>query len=269
VTWLKGLSGCFSNSFLISTIFWFLRRPFSSFISSSLRSSYWAYAALNRRSGCRSSLSFESAVKSRASRALSIPVALRALGFSNEPRAESMPRAVFFSALGALPLGFEGKEASSSAKRASFSAFLRAASAAFAAAASLHCSQFLCPQSLQHARTPLNLTLRPCSTHLLRLPLLACPSQLAWTRRHRPCAPDPAPSWTPHHLQQPRLSLPCLLLVSSMCRCCREEVVAVVDSCAWEMTRELKFGRLRRRRRRCLSRKTGGGAMRHRSDTRE
>jgi len=47
-----------------------------------------------------------------------------------------MPRG-FFSALGALPLGFEGSEASSSRRRAAFSAFLRAASAAFSAAASL------------------------------------------------------------------------------------------------------------------------------------
>jgi hypothetical protein len=47
-----------------------------------------------------------------------------------------MPRG-FFSALGFLPLGFEGREASSSRSRASFSAFLRAASAAFSAAASL------------------------------------------------------------------------------------------------------------------------------------
>ena len=74
---------------------------------------------------------------SRASRALSIPVALRAPGFaSKEPSAESMPRG-FFSALGFLPLGFEGREASSSRSSASFSAFLRAASAAFSAAASL------------------------------------------------------------------------------------------------------------------------------------
>jgi len=66
-----------------------------------------------------------------------MPEALRAPGLaSNVPRAESMPRG-FFSALGALPLGFEGSEASSSRRRAAFSAFLRAASAAFSAAASL------------------------------------------------------------------------------------------------------------------------------------
>lgn len=66
-----------------------------------------------------------------------MPDALSAPGFvSKEPRAESMPRG-FFSALGALPLGLDGSEASSSRRRASFSAFLRAASVAFSAAASL------------------------------------------------------------------------------------------------------------------------------------
>lgn len=74
---------------------------------------------------------------SKASSALSMPEALRAPGFvSNDPSAESMPRD-FFSAFGALPLGLVGNEASSSRRRASFSAFLRAASAAFSAAASL------------------------------------------------------------------------------------------------------------------------------------
>jgi hypothetical protein len=84
---------------------------------------------------------FEEPVSERASRALSMPVALREAPFDDEgssswPRS-SVPR-VFFSAFFALPaLALVGREASSSFSSASFSAFLRAASAALAAAASL------------------------------------------------------------------------------------------------------------------------------------
>jgi len=68
-----------------------------------------------------------------------MPLALRAEGAEKEPRAASRPalRLVFLTAVLALPFGLEGREASSSFRRASFSAFLRAASAALAAAASL------------------------------------------------------------------------------------------------------------------------------------
>jgi hypothetical protein len=52
-----------------------------------------------------------------------------------------MPRGFFSAFLAPAPLGFEGSEASSSFKRASFSAFFRAASAFFASAASLHARQ--------------------------------------------------------------------------------------------------------------------------------
>jgi len=81
-------------------------------------------------------------VRDSASIALSIPVALRAAGFLLEEgpsRSErSRPRA-FFAAAGAfLEVGLEGRLASSSARRASFSAFLRAASVALEAAASLY-----------------------------------------------------------------------------------------------------------------------------------
>jgi hypothetical protein len=205
VTWLKGLSGCFSNSFRISAIFWFLRRPFSSFISSSLRSSYCAYAALNRRSGCLSSLSFWSAVRSRASRALSIPVALRALGFvSNDAKAESMPRD-FFSALGALPLGFEGSDASSSARRAAFSAFLRSASAAFAAAASLQRSQFSVLSELVACAYAFEFDFAPlfhsaASAASCSLFFAACLEAAASALRAWPCAfldPSPPPAAAP------------------------------------------------------------------------
>lgn len=64
-----------------------------------------------------------------------MPVAL------SEPRAESMPRVFFSAFLAPVPLGFEGCDASSSLSRASFSAFLRAASSFLAAAASLLCCQ--------------------------------------------------------------------------------------------------------------------------------
>lgn len=79
-------------------------------------------------------------MRSSASSALSMPLALSAarsfleLGASRPER--SRPRDFLGAAL--LPLaGLEGREASSSARRASFSAFLRAASAALEAAASL------------------------------------------------------------------------------------------------------------------------------------
>jgi hypothetical protein len=61
---------------------------------------------------------------------------------SKEPSALSMPRGFFSAFFAPAPLGFEGSEASSAARRASFSAFLRAASAAFSAAASLLNGQF-------------------------------------------------------------------------------------------------------------------------------
>ena len=80
-------------------------------------------------------------VRVRASRALSIPVALREARFlsffedgASRPE-RSRPLDFFAGAFFALPL--LGREASSSARRASFSAFLRAASACLAAAASL------------------------------------------------------------------------------------------------------------------------------------
>ena len=76
--------------------------------------------------------------------ALSMPVALSAARsfFDDGPsRPErSSPRDFFGGAFFALPL--LGREASSSLRRASFSAFLRAASACFAAAASLNLCQY-------------------------------------------------------------------------------------------------------------------------------
>jgi hypothetical protein len=84
-------------------------------------------------------------VRSKASRALSMPVAFRAveglfgLGESSSRAERSRPRDFFGGAVLPLLVGLEGREASSSFRRASFSAFLRAASAALAAAASLCC----------------------------------------------------------------------------------------------------------------------------------
>lgn len=81
-------------------------------------------------------------MESRSS-ALSMPVALSVvflLVVGSPSRAErSRPRPTFFLAavLALAPLGLEGWEASSSLRRASFSAFLRAASAALSAAAAL------------------------------------------------------------------------------------------------------------------------------------
>jgi hypothetical protein len=82
-------------------------------------------------------------VRVRASRALSIPVAFIAAALLDSPAApasncpRSRPR-VFFCAVFALPAFLVGNDASSSASSAAFSAFLRAASCALAAAASLY-----------------------------------------------------------------------------------------------------------------------------------
>lgn len=86
-------------------------------------------------------------VRERASRALSMPVALRAkfaLGLSfveeesGESRAErSRPRDFLVAVLAFAPLGVARASFSSSARRASFSAFFRAASAFLASASSL------------------------------------------------------------------------------------------------------------------------------------
>lgn len=163
-------------------------------------------------------------VISRASRALSIPVALSAPGFaSKEPSAESMPPPRgFFSALGFLPLGLEGREASSSRSRASFSAFLRAASAAFSAAASLRYVSY-CVSRGEDAHTPLHLTLRPCS---IPLPL---PSQLvgslqpASMQRRLPCGLVLVPSSSPLHRRRPRPFSPLC------CEVCEIVFVSEVD----------------------------------------
>ena len=66
-----------------------------------------------------------------------MPEALSVEGTEKEESAESMPLAFFCAVLAFPALAFVGREASSSFSRASFSAFLRAASAALAAAASL------------------------------------------------------------------------------------------------------------------------------------
>lgn len=85
-------------------------------------------------------------VKERASRALSMPVALRArlafaVGLSEESSWErSRPRVFLVAVLAFAPLGVARASFSSAARRASFSAFLRAASAFLASASSLKCS---------------------------------------------------------------------------------------------------------------------------------
>ena len=80
----------------------------------------------------------------RASRALSMPEALRAgaareesEGESSSEERSSVPLDFLGAAFAPALLGFDGKLASSAASRASRSAFLAAASAALAAAASL------------------------------------------------------------------------------------------------------------------------------------
>ena len=80
-------------------------------------------------------------VRDRASRALSMPVALRA-GFMEVDGASSSwerssPLVFLVAVLALAPLGVARAFFSSSASRASFSAFLRAASAFFASASSL------------------------------------------------------------------------------------------------------------------------------------
>ena len=81
-------------------------------------------------------------MRERASSALSMPVALRAVAvLLEEGQSSSWPRSrprVFLGAVLAFaPLGLVGREASSSARRRAFSAFFAAASSAFAAASSL------------------------------------------------------------------------------------------------------------------------------------
>ena len=84
-------------------------------------------------------------VSERASRALSIPVALRAPGAVEDADDEgsesscerSRPRVFLTAVLAFAPLGVARASFSSSARRASFSAFLRAASAFLASASSL------------------------------------------------------------------------------------------------------------------------------------
>ena len=77
----------------------------------------------------------------RASRALSIPEALRAGALVDEEESSwerSRPRLVFLTAVLALaPFGVARAFFSSSARRASFSAFLTASAAFFASASSL------------------------------------------------------------------------------------------------------------------------------------
>ena len=108
--------------------------------------SYAAKAALNLRSGCLSILSEVLAeVRERASRALSIPVALRAAGLafavdeegllSSSREERSRPRDFLTAVLEFL--GVERASFSSAARMASFSAFFRAASSFFASASSL------------------------------------------------------------------------------------------------------------------------------------
>lgn len=74
--------------------------------------------------------------------ALSMPLALRAASSFFEEGASRPDRSRPLAFLGGAFLfpavGFEGRDSSSSRRRASFSAFLRAASSALAAAASLH-----------------------------------------------------------------------------------------------------------------------------------
>ena len=102
---------------------------------------------MKRRSGWRSILSEGFAeVKERASRALSIPVALRAgaaaveeegVGKESSSCERSRPRVFLTAVLAPAPLGVERASCSSAARRASFSAFLRAASCFFCSASSL------------------------------------------------------------------------------------------------------------------------------------
>ena len=98
---------------------------------------------MNLLSGCLSILSDGLAeVRESASRALSIPVAFRAGLFfvtdeeDSSSREERSRPLVFLTAVLAF-LGVERASFSSAARRASFSAFLRAASCFFASASSL------------------------------------------------------------------------------------------------------------------------------------
>lgn len=84
-------------------------------------------------------------VRERASRALSMPEAFRAgaaleeEGASNESSwARSRPRVFLTAVFAFAPLGAARALASSAARRASFSAFFRAASAFLASASSLY-----------------------------------------------------------------------------------------------------------------------------------
>lgn len=87
---------------------------------------------------------------SKASRALSIPVAFKAVPFFEEGSSSRLDRSRpldFLTAVFLLPDGLLGSDASSSFNSASFSAFLRAASACLAAAASL-CHELACEHIL-------------------------------------------------------------------------------------------------------------------------
>lgn len=101
---------------------------------------------MKRRSGCRSSFSDGLlAVRERASRALSMPVALRVglavvvevEGDGESSWERSRPRDFLTADLAFAFLGDERSDFSSSARRASFSAFLRACSCFFCSASSL------------------------------------------------------------------------------------------------------------------------------------
>lgn len=139
-TWLKGFSSLFSNSFRqSSTRCCFLSPGFSFSISGNLLASYAAYAALNLRSGWRSTFVESPAlVRERASSALSMPDALRVapLRLAGSSSCERSRPRDFFAGAFAFPLPFDGREASSAARRASRSAFFRAASAFLASASS-------------------------------------------------------------------------------------------------------------------------------------
>lgn len=142
LAWLNGLSSCFSNSFRTISILCCRRRPGRSCSTSgSLFSSNAAYAALYRLSGCRSTLVELVLVdRERASSALSIPEASKAAAFlfwgPSRSERSRVPLDFFGAALELFGLAFW--DSSSAARRASRSAFFRAASAFLASACSLY-----------------------------------------------------------------------------------------------------------------------------------
>lgn len=208
---MKGLSGCFSNSFLIRSSFCCRRSVLSSAMAAKRCSSNTAKAALKRRSGWRSTRCAAGSLVDidKASSALSIPVAFRVAADADDGSSSSdrsRPRLAappVFAFADFPPLGLEGCAASSSFSAASRSAFRLAASADLAAAASLDSASAQRTHPSESAEGWPECVVRVRGYTLWRFPwtlaptmplarlLPPCPSPLASVPRFLPCEHSP------------------------------------------------------------------------------